>query len=37
MKRMIKFDYHAFTSEEEATERAIFAASASLFAPATLT
>lgn len=28
---------HAFTSEDDATERATFAASASLFAPVTLT
>ena len=31
------FKFHAFTSEEAATERAIFPASASPFAPVTVT
>lgn len=34
---MLQFNYHAFTNEDDATERATFAASASLFAPVTLT
>lgn len=33
----VKFKNYALTSEEDATERAIFAASASLFAPVTVT
>jgi len=35
--KIIQFNYLAFTSEDDATERATFAASASLFAPVTLT